>query len=257
MESKNTPSTSDYCCHRLKKSKGFSLLELLMASAIGLLVLSGLLHCVQNIQRTEIIREVIQSIQVRGEHTTELLTQRIRLAGFAGCGLSGLAVDQTNAIRVYAYSQIPEGFRQSLASDSDVLVLGQCLPDNGHEVFMRMAYFIAPTQDTLPNGRPIYALYAKRLPQGRSEELVRGITHLHFQLGMEDARGNNIARYLSPSAVTQWVAVKSVSVQFQVESLQPVLSKTLFSWWDSMNESKIPAKNWGTYIMLRERSGSP
>ena len=162
---------------------GFTLIEMLIACAVSVLLLIGLFKVYQSVQHIEKNNALLIGMQTRAQFVSHLLQKRIRMAGFAGCGLGGLAVDQTNAIQGYDADHLPAFLQGEIADHSDVMVIGECLPYHAHKQFMRIAYFIGDTHRKSSSGQPIYALYAKKLPDGHREELAEGISQLKIQYG--------------------------------------------------------------------------
>ena len=81
----------------IKKSRGLSLIELLVSMVLGLTLATGVIQIYAGSNTTERDREARQRIQENGRFATNFLSQEVRMAGYLGC-LSSIAGASVNSI---------------------------------------------------------------------------------------------------------------------------------------------------------------
>ncbi|MBL4572018.1 MAG: prepilin-type N-terminal cleavage/methylation domain-containing protein, partial [Gammaproteobacteria bacterium] len=69
----------------IKKSRGLSLIELLVSMVLGLTLATGVVQIYVGSNTTERDREARQRIQENGRFATNFLSQEVRMAGYLGC----------------------------------------------------------------------------------------------------------------------------------------------------------------------------
>ena len=104
-------------------SHGYSLIELMVATTISLVVLSGLSFVLTSAYKTYKIQSSIQSLDENGRIGLERMARDIRMAGYVGC--SGAGINLTNNLNTDAPRAI-KGFENPNTS-SGVLIV-QWLP---------------------------------------------------------------------------------------------------------------------------------
>jgi type IV pilus assembly protein PilW len=65
--------------------RGFSIVELMVATAIGLVLLAGVTHIFASSKATYRIQEGLSRVQENGRFALELMGRKIRMAGYQGC----------------------------------------------------------------------------------------------------------------------------------------------------------------------------
>lgn len=81
----------------IKKSRGLSLIELLVSMVLGLTLATGVVQIYAGSNTTERDREARQRIQENGRFATNFLSQEVRMAGYLGC-LSSIEGASVNSI---------------------------------------------------------------------------------------------------------------------------------------------------------------
>ncbi|MFT7470804.1 MAG: type IV pilus assembly protein PilW [Kiritimatiellia bacterium] len=81
----------------ISKSRGLSLIELLVSMVLGLTLATGVVQIYAGSNTTERDREARQRIQENGRFATNFLSQEIRMAGYLGC-LSSIPGATVNSI---------------------------------------------------------------------------------------------------------------------------------------------------------------
>lgn len=73
--------------------KGFSLVEIMVALGISLFILAGIGYVYTNSKQTYRVQDQLSRLQENGRLAFEYLTRDIRMAGYWGCGTSGMDSD--------------------------------------------------------------------------------------------------------------------------------------------------------------------
>lgn len=120
--------------NRQRNQKGLSLVELMIAVAIGLFLVGGIGALYLNSKNTFRVQDDLSRVQENGRFAMQILSDDIRMAGYLGCG--GTASPQNNilnpngwnqlgnAIEGYAKSAIPSGYpvaASELFGNSDII----------------------------------------------------------------------------------------------------------------------------------------
>jgi|GEM_PF-3637776 len=135
--------------HHLKNHSGTSLIELMIATALGLWLLGGVLICYHSNQRTFQVEQALAHMQENGRVAIHLLSQDIHSAGYSGClPLASLELNQlissTKTINFAAATriagwhqlastsalQLPTEIARNAVSGSDILLIQRMQPDN-------------------------------------------------------------------------------------------------------------------------------
>ncbi len=129
------------------KNNGASLTELLIASALGLWLIGGVLLCYLSNQRTYRLTQALAHMQENGRIAIYLLSEAIRTAGYAGClPLSSLALNPLNGMnirflpetRIAAWHKaissspvhLPDDIIRNAVLNSDILLVQNMVPEN-------------------------------------------------------------------------------------------------------------------------------
>lgn len=182
---------------RLKKT-GFTLIEFLIACAIGFILLEGLIDIQTSVSKAD------QKIQNLNDSTEKeqlayfLLTKAIHSAGDETCE-SGKTINQTLAIT---------------AENDHSFIIGECIPYQKKLQFIQTTYFIDNTNRKDDRGRKIYALYQKKLG-GQREELIPNIFEMEVWYGVKQ---NNRLNYFAASKIQNWLLVHSVKLKLILEN---------------------------------------
>lgn len=216
---------NNYPC-KLASNYGISLIECMLASALGIFLLFGLLEIYGSIKNTYRLQQSLARMQENGRYAIYFLNQNIRMAGYNGCD---------EKVHGYSSKQVPDFLRNSrIVVDSDIIVIDRCNKQSRKEI----AYFVAKTSQKNALGFPIYGLYEKILVDGKdnqpAQEVVTHIENMQINYGIS-VDGKNISSY--QKSPKNWHDVRSVEISLQLNS-----------------DDKILHKEWQTYITLREYS---
>lgn len=203
--------------------QGFTLIEILLASALSSLLLLELFSMYADVLHSEQLRSQFAAYQDQHLFLTDLLMGHIRAAGDARCMSSHTPVELSYAVRGYNNLKIPKEWHIDALSGSDILVLGECLLYQQKNQFIETAYFIGDTRRKDAQGHEIDAFYQKILG-GRAEELISNISTLNIRYGIQaDFNAVNVDQYLTASQVVDWKFVRSI----EVEVVDAVLKKPM------------------------------
>lgn len=128
------------------KSRGFSLIELMISMLIGLIILNGVIQLAINSKRSYLDNQAISQIQENARFAVDILSRELRVAGYVGCmpvsngeldssallgKEDGLLIDSANefsAVEIFdnvstADVRLPEQIRGDVRAGTDVLIV--------------------------------------------------------------------------------------------------------------------------------------
>lgn len=79
------------------KQKGFSLIELMIAMVIGLVLLGGIVSVFSSSRKSFDLTQDISVVQQGARYSIDEISRNIRIAGFQGCAMNGVAESQVRA----------------------------------------------------------------------------------------------------------------------------------------------------------------
>lgn len=189
----------------MRRIEGFTLLELLVASFLGALLIGLIIKTYVNFYNYWVWENAVCSVEDRARFLMHVLSQEIFLAGDASC-VNDMQVNQRQAI-----------FGSHVRA-SDVLVIGLCQFYRGRWQFIRTRYFLADTQRYDAQGNRIVSLYRQRI-SGRREELIANVSDFSVRYGVMLRKKDHVSlSYKVVSAVHDWLSVKSVMIHFKLAS---------------------------------------
>lgn len=101
-----------FCFRDRRLSKGFTLVELMIAMLLGAFFLNGVLHIFSAAKQSYRTQENLARLQENGRLALDFISQDVRMAGYWGC--SKLAPDTKNFVRsdifFYQFTKALEGF---------------------------------------------------------------------------------------------------------------------------------------------------
>lgn len=101
------------------KQTGFSLLEVMLAIALGMLLMLGLSKIYLSMKSSFYTQKNLARLQENARVASYLLTNGIEIAGYSGCISNRLP----KGIRGYYYNSVPAYLRSKVAKNSDVIVI--------------------------------------------------------------------------------------------------------------------------------------
>lgn len=105
-----------FCVNPYQLNKGFTLVELMVATLLGAFLLSGLVQIFSSAKQTYKVQENLARLQENGRFAIDTMTQDIRLADYWGCSptppsINALAIQPTDTnYFFYNFNTALEGF---------------------------------------------------------------------------------------------------------------------------------------------------
>jgi type IV pilus assembly protein PilW len=75
-----------YSKMKTNKQRGITIIEVMVALALSLIILAGVMHIFINNKQTYRVQEAFARLQESGRFATHFITRDLRMAGYAGCG---------------------------------------------------------------------------------------------------------------------------------------------------------------------------
>jgi type IV pilus assembly protein PilW len=75
-----------YSKMKTNKQQGITIIEVMVALALSLIILAGVMHIFINNKQTYRVQEAFARLQESGRFATHFITRDLRMAGYAGCG---------------------------------------------------------------------------------------------------------------------------------------------------------------------------
>lgn len=241
------------------RSAAFSLLELLIASALGASVVMGLMAVYLSIKTNYNRQQVISNLQDAGRFAQTILNQRIRTAGLVVCANTTNPIDSAQAIVGYNSVNVPGFLQGQVIPGTDAVVIKNCVAHSQiaqNAELVSMAYYIGDTNRKNSQGQPVLALFQKP-SDGNREELVAGAEQMQIMYGLAADAGGDLIYY--PAAqVGDWQAVKSVQIDLLLNSVDAVLAHPQAYYFHGQlifPPDLLLHQAWSTTIDLREVQG--
>jgi type IV pilus assembly protein PilW len=223
----------------ITRSFGYSLLEFLLANVLAVIVIAGVFISYLSITNISHFQQNREDMQSSIRFATQILSERIRLAGFIGCAQAEQPVLQDQAIQGYDSDHAPSEFNEKPVSGTDAVVINSCVSNTyifKNSALTKMMYYIGDTNRKNSAGQKIYALFQKPLNNERLE-LVTGVDNMQLTYGVL-ASDTTIA-YYTAAQILDWQKVVSVNMNLLFHSEEPVLRVS---------------QPWNIYVTLRERA---
>lgn len=223
--------------------RGFNLVEVLVSVVLLALVGYGMVKIYFSIVEGRQVRSAMGDIQMRGQLALSTLNRYIRQAGDAGC-LQNIGPDVlANSLKGYSAETVPSSYGIKALDQTDVIVVGECLPVDGQVKYSYYAFYVAKTDRVSAIGQPIPAFFKKRLG-GRAVEIVADVDGLRFGYGVLASNSRDIGQYTDAFGVKDWGKVKSVQVALSLESTDPAMQ--------AIQGSRF-YRIWHSYVTLQNR----
>jgi len=239
-------------CPQINHQSGASLIELMLAVALSAFLMLGFIQVYLSVNKTFSLQQEVVNIQENARFSVHFLSENIREAGYANCDGSPDFTNPDLAIQGYQ-TTLPSYLQGKVLKDTDSIVIGRCVLQNGKTQFIQTAFFIGATTRKNKLGKTIYALYEMPINSSR-RELVSGVENMAFTYGIAKPDTADIFEYLPADKVTDWRAVRGVEIALLLNSEAPVL-KTAASY--TFAGKIFPAdrflhREWSMYVALRE-----
>ncbi len=233
--------------------KGLSLVEVMLACALGAFLLQGLADLYLNSKRVFELQKAIVHLQENARFAGHFLAQNIRMAGDISCENTLPMSDISQALQGYQSSP-PPSLKEKVLKGTDSIFIERCRMKNGSQFIEKYALFISETSRKNQLGKKIYALYESPI-LGSKTELVPNIVDMRIYYGIATADGQDVQAYLPADEVSDWQKVKSLEIALLLSSEMPVLKEpeSIQFMGKILPKSRYLQKQWHYTINLRER----
>lgn len=164
------------------KTQGFTLIEMLFALFLSGLISVGLFEAVATLTELYQREHGLLHFQTKVQFLNLFFRQKIALAGDTRCLVGSNQMKPPFAKRFSAQEAL-SNLGISIAADTDLLQLSECILYQGQSQFLPLDFFVANTSRKNSMGNFIPALYIK-FGNHRREELVSGLSE--FLIDIDD-----------------------------------------------------------------------
>jgi prepilin-type N-terminal cleavage/methylation domain-containing protein len=241
----------------MKYQKGFGLLELLIAIALGTALIAGFITVYLSIKINHNRQQAFLDLQDAERFANTFLSQRIRIAGFVGCADTNNPVDQNQAIVGYSSDRLPSFLQNQVIANTEAVVVKACISNTEmaqNTTLTTMGYYIGNTNRNNLQGQPILALFQKPI-DGDREELAAGVEQMQILYGVLDTT-TGLMTYYKSEQIADWQTVRILQIDLLFNSVDAVLKKP--QAYDFLGQTTLPNdlllhQPWRIHIALRER----
>ena len=208
----------------MKKQQGISIIEIMLAMAMGLLLAASFLQLMVGTSQSTYFHEDLATSQENGRHSLYLLSRESRMAGYRS------KINQGTLIPFYQGScgSAPVCTFEGGGTDNDQVAI-QYEPVNGEDCagntvpageLTADVYFVAndPANDNISTLFCHGYNPATASPRGTQQALVHGVERLQAVYGISSGNTDLVDQYLTASAITDWTSVRSVRYGVLVNS---------------------------------------
>ena len=240
---------------------GFTLLEIVISIALSSIIIAGIITLYLAIKNDNNRQQAIIDLEDSARFAQLVLNQRIRTAGYVGCSNPDNPVDQQQAITGYDSEHLPSELQNQVIAGTDAVVIHSCVSRSdisNNAALVSMAYFIGDTHRTNHQGQHILALFQKPMDSDRVE-LAEGIEQMKILYGVPQTSNSELTSYLSAAQVTNWLTVRSVQIDYLLNSVEPMLTKPQEYYFNGQTQiatDLLIHQPWQIYVTLRERINS-
>lgn len=155
-------------------SRGFGLIELMIALSFSTLILLLLFHLFVSTKNTYLKQRVFADMEDRMRFMSFYLSQQIHRAGDWSCE-SQAPASPGASVHVYGAAAALHHFGLTIEAGSNVLQLQECVRLHSVLQFLPVLFFVADTHRVSHQGKIINALFFKIVGHPR-EELISGVS---------------------------------------------------------------------------------
>ncbi len=199
-------------CFAKAHLRGFSLLEMLIAIALGTFICVGVFNLYSSLSRLSQRQHAISNFAENTRFIADFLREKINQAGDGSCA-SRSPGSLSMPVKGYDADEAKNKLGLTIKSGTDLLQLHECirLHDNMH--YLPVEFFIADTFRTNIANKKVDALFFKVAHHPR-EELITGMEKFQLSFGVRDESQHNIRGYHKASSIRDWKKVGAVKIQY-------------------------------------------
>jgi len=203
------------------KQNAYSMIELLIATALGVFILAGVIESYIAFKRIYQLQNALTQIQENARFAMYYLNKQIK----------SVEADSCSSIHGYEFPALPPYLNKMVKADTSVLEVRQC----GVSESKITDYFVGDTGRKDSNGNKVYALYEK-IKDHNKLELVDHVNTINIHYGIENSAGDAITEMLSGDKVQDWALVKSVDLSLSFSSATGLTKQ--WQIYSALNSSK-------------------
>lgn len=193
-------------------SRGFSLLELLVAIALGAFICMGVFNLCSSLSQLSYRQRAISNFAENTRFIADFLRNKINQAGDWSC-LSRSPGSLSMPVKGYDSDEAKNKLGLTIKSGTDLLQLHECVRIHHKMQYLPVEFFIANTYRTNQFHKKMDALFFKVGHHPR-EELITGMEKFQLSFGIRDQSQQNIRAYHKASSIDDWKKVGAVKIRY-------------------------------------------
>lgn len=193
-------------------SRGFSLLELLIAISLGTFICIGVFNLYLSLNRLSQRQNAISNFAQNTRFLADFLKNKINQAGDWSC-LSRSPGSLSMPVKGYDSDQAKNKLGLTIKSGTDLLQLHECVRLHDKMQYLPVEFFVADTFRTNALNKRVDALFFKVAHHPR-EELITRMEKFQLTFGVRDLSQHNIRAYHKASSIKNWKKVGAVKIRY-------------------------------------------
>lgn len=195
-------------------SRGFSLLEMLIAITLGAFICAGVFNLYSSLSQLSHRQRAISNFAQNTRFIADFLRTKINQAGDWSCS-SRSPGSRSLPVKGYDSDEAKNKLGLTIKSGTDLLQLHECVRLHGKMHYLPIEFFIADTYRTNIVNQKIDALFFKVAHHPR-EELITGMEKFQLSFGVRDKSQQNIRAYHKASSIQDWKKVGAVKIRYEL-----------------------------------------
>lgn len=200
-------------CFANSHFRGFSLLELLIAIALGAFICVGIFNLYFSLNQLSQRQHVISNFAENTRFMADFLRNKINQAGDFSCSLHSPG-SRSFPVKGFDSDDAKNTLGLTIKPGTDLLQLHECIRLHDKMQYLSVSFFIADTYRVNALHQKIYALFFKVAHHPR-EELITGMKKFQLLFGVRDQSQKNIRAYHEASSITDWRRIGAVKISYQ------------------------------------------
>lgn len=199
-------------CFVKARLHGFSLLEMLIAIALGAFVCMGAFNLYSSLLRLSHRQHAVSNFAQNTRFIAVFLRNKINEAGNWSCSLRSPDL-RSLPVKGFNSDQAKNKLGLTIKPGTDLLQLHECIRLHDKMQYLAVEFFIADTYRTNTLNQKIYALFFKVGHHPR-EELITNMKKFQLSFGVRDRSLQNIRAYHKVSLINDWKKVGIVKIGY-------------------------------------------
>lgn len=199
-------------CFANAHSRGFTLLELLIAIALGAFICAGVFNLYSSLNRLSHRQHTISNFAQNTRFMADFLRNKINEAGDWSCS-SRRPSSRSLPVKGFNSDDAKNKLGLTIKIGTDLLQLHECIRFHDKMQYLPIEFFIADTYRVDRFHRNIDALFFKVAHHPR-EELITGMEKFQLLFGVRDRSQKDIRAYHQASSISDWKKVGAVKIGY-------------------------------------------